>query len=245
MAGLPSVRQVIERNEPAVGTTLKSIAPNNAEALGCTPLDFLFIDRQHGSVLHENLEHVVRAADLNDLPVIVRVPSDDLSIITYLLDVGVAGIMLPQIENPETVIEASKRTRFSDGRSIATTSRAAEFGACSSEEYVDYVNNEIALIPQLETQDGVGVASQVASLDESSFIAIGPGDLSKSLNADPSDEIVQSAIDDVFEAGSNHGCGTGIFVSEPSGISEYDDAAFVIYNSDVGVVMDHFNRVLS
>ena len=245
MAGLQSVVDAFEREEPAVGTTLKSVSPNVAEALGKTPLDFVLVDRQHGSPVFEDLEHVVRAADVNDLPVIVRVPTDDLSMITYFLDIGVAGVMLPQIEEPETVVEASSHVRFADGRSIATTSRAASFGAHDRQEYIDYVNEEVALLPQLESKGGVEVASEVAALDETTALAIGPGDLSKSLGASSGDEVVQDAIDEIFEAANEAGAGAGIFVGSPEDIDRYADVAkYVIYNSDVGLLMDHFDEVL-
>lgn len=246
MAGLQSVIDAFESDDPAIGTTLKSVAPNVAEALGNTPLDFLFIDRQHGSPVHEDLEHIVRAADVNDLPVIVRVPKDDTSMITYLLDIGVAGIMLPQIEDQETVVEAGTHTRYRDGRSISTLSRAADFGAKSREEYIEYVNQDIALLPQLETETGVDAAAEIAQLEETTTLAIGPGDLAKSLGASPGDGVVQAAIDDVFAAANRHGCGAGIFVADPEGIERYeDDAEFIIYNSDVGLLMNHFDELLS
>lgn len=246
MAGLQSVIEAFESEEPAIGTTLKSVAPNTAEALGTTPLDFLFIDRQHGSPINESLEHVVRAADINDLPVIVRLPKDDLSMITYLLDIGVAGIMLPQIEDPEIVTEAGSHARYRDGRSISTTSRAADYGARSRKEYIDYVNQGVALIPQLESKVGVERAEDIAQLDATTTVAIGPGDLSKSLDAIPGDDIVREAIESVFDATNREGSGAGIFVGDPAGIEKYkDNATFIIYNSDIGLLMEHFDELLS
>lgn len=79
----------ITDDRTAVGTTLKSASPDAAEALGYTPLDFLFVDRQHGTPVVETLADIVRAADLTDLSVIVRVPREDTSAVTILLDLGV------------------------------------------------------------------------------------------------------------------------------------------------------------
>lgn len=246
MARLQSVTELFERDDPAIGTVLKSFSPNVAEALGHTPVDFLFLDRQHGSPVYDGLDHIVRAADLNDLPVIVRIPTGDTSMITYCLDAGVAGIMMPQIEDAETVVEASRHVRFDEGRSISTTSRAAEYGARSREEYIEYVNEDVALLPQLESEAGVQQAGEVAQLEETTALAIGPGDLSKSLGASPGDDVVRSAIGDVFDAADRHDTDAGIFVGDPAGIDQYrDDAAFIIYNSDVGLLMNHFDDVLS
>lgn len=246
MRRLQSTTQLFERDEPVIGTTLKSVSPNVVEGLGATPLDFVFIDRQHGSPVYDGLEHIVRAADVHDLPVVVRVPKDDMSMITYCLDIGVAGIMMPQIEDAATVVEASTHVRFEEGRSIATTSRAATYGATSKEEYIDHVNDDIALIPQLESETGVRQAAEIARLPETTTLAIGPGDLSMDLGASPGDDVVQSAIRDIFAAANEHDAGAGIFVGDQAGIEQYrDDASFIIYNSDVGLLMEHFDDVLS
>lgn len=245
MAELLSVQESFERGNPAIGTTLKSVSPNVVEALGNTPLDFVLVDRQHGSPVYESLEHIVRAADLNSLPVIVRIPKDDLRMITFCLDIGVAGIMLPQIDDPTTVVDAGIHTRFSAGRSIATTSRAADFGARDREEYIDFVDEEIALLPQLESREGVAQAGTIAGLEETTSLAIGPGDLSRSLGESRSSPKVEEAIDEVFAEANREGCGAGIFVGSPADIERYrEKASYIIYNSDVGLLMNHFEEVL-
>ena len=246
MAGLQSVTELFERDEPAIGTTLKSVSPTMAEALGTTPLDFLFLDRQHGApILGADLEHVVRAADIHDLPIVARVPVDDHSMITYLLDTGVAGIMLPQIEDPEFVVEAGSHTRYRHGRSLGTTNRAAEYGAVDRSEYIDHVDQNIALLPQLESADSIERAAEIAQLEETTALAIGPGDLSKTLGVQPGDPEVLDAVDRIFEIGAENDCNVGTFVGTPEGIERYrDDAAFIIYNSDVCLLMDHFDELL-
>lgn len=246
MAEYQSLATSFEEEKPQMGTTLKSCSPAIAEALGYTPLDFLFVDRQHGFPVFDRLEHIVRAADLNDIPVVVRVPKDDLSMITYFLDIGVSGVMLPQIEDPDIVREASEHVRFHDGRSIATTSRAAGFGDHDRGEYIDHVNEDLALIPQIETDAGVEIVDEVAQMEESTVVAIGPGDLAKSMGATPGGAEVGEAVNEIFDTVESNGSDAGIFVGGRSGIEQYEDrAAFLICNSDIGLLMSDFEGLLA
>lgn len=228
----------------SVGTTLKSVAPNVAEALGHTPLDFLFVDRQHGSPVSEGLEHVVRAADVGGIPVLVRVPRDDLSMVTYTLDIGAAGVMLPQVEDLEFVRDAVRDVRYSAGRSIATTARAADFGARDREEYIEYVDEDVAFVPQIESVAGVEIADELTAMDAVDTVALGPGDLSRSLGVEPGSEAVDDAVEEVFEAAEANDCGVGTFGGDDE-LERYGGrASFFVYGSDVSLLMSTFDERL-
>lgn len=240
-----SLAATLTADETTVGTVLQSVSPNVAEALGYTPVEFLFVDHQHGSPVVESIEHIVRAADLNDLPVVVRVPHDDASMTTYLLDLGVRGIMLPQVESADTVREASTHVRYRDGRSLGSSTRAAKFGAVPKRDYADHVNDDLALLPMVETVDGMDTAAAVASLDETTALTIGPGDLAWSLDVPFGSDEHRAAIDRIFEVGEANDCPVGLFVTTPGEIERYRDrAAFLVYNADVSVLTDHYDAVL-
>lgn len=229
----------------AVGTTLKSGSPTAAEALGFTPVDFLFVDHQHGSPIPDDLENVVRAADLNDVPVVLRVPKDDLSTVTVCLDLGVRAVMLPQIEDPAYVEEALEHVHYRRGRSLATTSRAADFGHRDREEYVEYVDAELTLLPQIESSSGVDCLDEVLAFEEITDVAIGPGDLAFSMGVSPGSEEHRAAIDRIFGIARDHDCGVGTFVGSASDVDRYAGrASFVVYSSDVDLATAALERVL-
>ena len=240
-----SLAAVVTDERPAVGTTLKSASPDAAEALGYTPLDFLFVDRQHGTPVLETLAHVVRAADLNDLPVIVRIPRDDPSDVTSMLDLGVRGIVVPQVENAETVREVASHVRYADGRSLGSYTRAARFGNVPKDRYAEYVNEELALLPMIETATGVDAVDDIASVDAVAALTIGPGDLAWSLGVPfDSDEHV-AAIDEIFERAAAHDCPVGIFAPTVAHVErDRDRAAFLVHSSDVSLAVSHFESLL-
>ncbi|MFP8956605.1 HpcH/HpaI aldolase family protein [Natrialbaceae archaeon A-CW3] len=239
-----SFAELVNRPELAMGTNLKSGSPVMAEALGYSDLDFLLIDRQHGSPLMEGLEEVVRAADLQDVPVVVRTPKDDTSMITYLLDTGVRGIMLPMVEDVETVREASAHMRYEDGRSLGSYTRAARFGNVPKPRYAEYVNEELALLPMIETTAGLDIVDELSSMPEVTALAIGPGDLAWSIGVPYDSPEHHDALDEIFEVAAANDCPVGTFAPAVSHVEQFRDrAAYLIHSSDVSITMGHFDEL--
>lgn len=228
-----------------MGTNLKSASPVMAEALGYSDLDFLLVDRQHGSPLAEGVERIVRAADLGDLPVVVRIPEDDTSMITYLLDTGVRAIMLPMVEDPETVREASAHVRYEDGRSLGSYTRAARFGNVPKQRYAEYVNEELALLPMIETAAGLDAVDELSSMPEVTALAIGPGDLAWSLDVPFDSEEHHEALDEIFAVAAANDCPVGTFAPAVSHVERFADrAAYLVHSSDVSIATAHFDDAL-
>lgn len=245
MASPTSFVETLESDTFSIGTILKSMSVNMAEALSYTDVSFLFVDRQHGSPVFTQLENIVRAADLNDVPVAVRVPRDDVSMITYLLDLGVRGIVLPQVESPEYVKEVSSHVWHDHGRSLGTTTRAARFGDFDRSEYIDYVNEHLALIPMVETTAGLETAEALAAMDEVTALLVGPGDLAHSLGTEFWSDAHLDAVGRVFAAAAANEIPAGIFVSAEQHIADVKDrTSFVIYGKDIGIVTDHIEEVV-
>ena len=232
--------------ELSIGTGLKSMSATTAEALGYSELDFLFIDRQHGSPVFSQLEEIVRATDLNDMPVAVRVPRDDTSMITYLLDIGVRGIILPQVETPERIKQASSHVRYADGRSLGSTTRAAQFGSFEKEAYAEYVNSDLALLPMIESKSGVKRAAELSSMEKVTALLIGPGDLAFSLETEFWSDRHLDAINEVFAACDTNDCPVGIFLSTEEQLATIaDDISFMIFSNDVAITTSILNDVVT
>jgi len=226
--------------ECSLGTVLKSGSPNMAEALGQTELDFLLIDRQHASPGLETIEHVIRAADLSELPVIVRLPRDSLGLVGNVLDAGAAGIMLPQTETVGEVERVLPKVRYDEGRSFSPNTRAGRFGTVDVDR--DVVDAGLAVIPQIETPRGLDNADDIVELDGVDNLAVGPLDLSLSLGIDRESDEFNATLDDLFDRARAAGCGIGTFVGTPAEIDAYRNrVTFLACGSDIGLVTAIFD----
>jgi len=246
MAGNKSFVEMIGEGSMSTGMVFLSGSPNLAEAVCQTPLDFLMLDCQHGTPNLETLENIIRAVELHDMPVIVRVPRDDTSLVTNLLDMGAQGIMLPQVEGPAVIREVLSHVRYEDGRSFASLTRAGDFGECTQEEYVEHVNSELAIVPQIESREGVRNVDRIAEEPGVSAVAVGPADLSLNMDVSNDSEEFAEAVDTVFEAGRAHGRGIGTFVGSPTGLREYTNrTTFTVYGSDIRLLPAHLDSALA
>lgn len=74
--------------------------------------DFLCIDWEHAQISRERIEDLIRAADVRQVPAMVRVPGHASEWTAAVLDAGAAGVLVPRISNAEQARAAVKATRF-------------------------------------------------------------------------------------------------------------------------------------
>src|ERR687887_1721452 len=85
---------------PAILTLLKSAG-----------LDYARVDMEHSAPSIETVADMAVLARALDFPIVVRPPEGSREWITRLLDVGVWGLHVPQVDTPEiarTVVEAAR-----------------------------------------------------------------------------------------------------------------------------------------
>lgn len=240
-----SLTDTLTTTPASVGTFFMSCAPRLAEAMGETSVSFLLADQQHGPMSHDTLENVLRAADLNELPVLVRLPRTSADAVNTVLDAGAAGVVVPQLERTETLRRIRDEARYDADRSFALSTRAARFGNVDPESYTESVHEDIAIVPQIETEAGVASVEEIASFDDVTALMIGPSDLSVSLGVSKESEEFAAAIDRIVDAAHEGGCGVGIWVDSPAEIAAYEDRmTFLVYSSDIGMIQSHLSEIL-
>lgn len=242
MSSQQSLTSLLADGSDTFGTFFKSGSPLLAEALGHTPLDFLLLDRQHASPSLDTLESVIRAASVNDLPSVVRIPKQEPGLINNVLDMGAQGLMIPQVNDVNEVEAVVNEIRYDRDRSFAMSTRAGWFGHQNREEYIDWVHEEIALLPQIETKPGFENAERIAEHEDVTAIMIGPADLSISLNVEPGSDKLQSKITELFNRLESIECGIGMYAGTGNKISEYSDrTTYLLLGSDLGGLSSWYN----
>src|SRR5213080_4664958 len=86
---------------PAILTLLKSAG-----------LDYARLDMEHSSPSHETVADMAVVGSALVFPVIVRPPEGNREWITRLLDVGVWGLHVPQVDTPEIAYEVAQAARY-------------------------------------------------------------------------------------------------------------------------------------
>ena len=200
-----------------IGSWLQLADPSLTEIMASSGFDWLTIDLEHTSTTLAQAAEMVRICSLSGVPVFARLSGHDTDQIKRLLDMGVSGIIAPDVR---TVDEAK---RLADacfyppsGTRGVGLARAQGYGR-SFKPYLEGEANDVVFIPQIEHIDAVEELEGILAVDDVAGFFIGPYDLSGSLGFpgqfDHPD--VQAALDRVAEFIRPTGPFAGIHVVDP------------------------------
>jgi len=100
MRNANKLREKIASGKPCFCATITFSDPTVCEAL-CDVVDFLWIDMEHNPLSLEAIQGHIMATKGSDTATLVRVRSNDPSLIKTVLDIGADGIIAPNVHNAE------------------------------------------------------------------------------------------------------------------------------------------------
>jgi 2-keto-3-deoxy-L-rhamnonate aldolase RhmA len=197
----PEIKQRLRTGGVVYSAWLTFSSPAIAEVIAGSGFDVLMVDMEHTSVSLETLETVVATVGRWDPVTIVRVPSHDSSLIKRVLDIGIDGIMAPQVMNADQARNLVAAVKYPPiGRRGYGPRRASDFFRDAA--YFDHANDRTFVMVQIEHIEAVEVAREIAAVDGIDVLCLGPADLAVScgLLHDQAHQTVQGALDKVFAA---------------------------------------------
>lgn len=196
------LKEKINRNEAVYGLFVSIPHPIVVELIGHAEYDFVIIDYEHASTNMETIEDLVRAAELLEITPLVRISGVDRIEILKVLDCGAQGIVIPHVERKEQVEEAVHFAYYYPigGRSL-NSGRPGIFGKYPLNEYIAAANEEIMIVPMIESAEGIRQREAILSVPQISFVLEGAADLSQSLQVPWNTEHpdVKKSLDGLFE----------------------------------------------
>ncbi len=167
-------------SQTVVGAADTLNTPIAAEALvHFADLDFFLLDLQHTPVhVGEmvNLLRAVQGADPGIFP-FARLPNHDVYWIQQTLDAGYLGLVVPLCESAEQAAAMAEVTYYPPRGS---RSKAGGIRATLYDDYFDRADDQIVLLPQIESARGLENVEQIAAVEGVTGLLIGPLDLSLS-----------------------------------------------------------------
>jgi 2-dehydro-3-deoxyglucarate aldolase len=233
-------RQDLVAGKRLIGCWASLGSPITTEVLGVAGFDWILLDAEHAP--NDVLTLVPQLMALKDsvsAPV-VRPPSNDVVVIKRLLDAGFHNFLVPFVESAEEARRAVAATRYPPAgvRGVSVSQRSNRYG--SVPDYFKLVNDNIAVMVQIESRAGVDAAASIAAVDGVDGLFIGPSDLAAAygyLGAAGHPE-VQEAMGRVFTAARGAGKPMGILAPVEDDARRYMrmGATFVAVGSDLGVL---------
>ena len=181
--------------------------------------DWVFVDTEHGGFDLETVQDVCRVAGILGLTPLVRVADVQYPLIARALDCGAEGVIFPRVESPELLERAAAWTRFppTGTRGFGLTRMAVDYASASMPEIMQYMNDNVMTVLQIETARAVEAREELLAIDGIDAVIVGPADLSVSLGipGDFENPRLISAVESVMETCSRRNVVPGIHLRAP------------------------------
>ena len=196
-----TAKRLMLEGKAAIGAGASLGSPLAAEILSLAGFDFVLVDNQHGAWNDTSTMLAFHTICLGPAIPMARVQANDFYAIGRLLDRGALGIVVPMVNSVEEAREAARAARYPPrgGRSVG-----AFAVGCYGSDYVSWVNDEVFLAVQIESEQAANCAEEIMAVDGVDGCWIGPGDLAYSMGVDVSTpeglEAREAAIMGVLDA---------------------------------------------
>jgi 2-keto-3-deoxy-L-rhamnonate aldolase RhmA len=224
-----------------LGSFVFSRASSTVEIVGRAGFDFVILDMEHAPLELGEVESHIRAANLQGIAPLVRVPGPDHALIGRVLDLGAEGILLPHFGVDRAAAKAfagDLRYAPAGQRPSCTGVRAAGYTIGSYADYVRHANADILGIGLVE--DVEAVADLDAILAEARIDAVmpGPGDLSTSMGVpgQPTHPRVREAVAKIMASARRAGLRVGMYLNSVAETADWPGVDFYVYMMDVKVL---------
>jgi 4-hydroxy-2-oxoheptanedioate aldolase len=211
------VKAALKAGLPQVGTWLSLGSVYGTRVLARVGFPWLTVDMEHSPIGIEQASVLFGViAEAGCVP-LARVPRGTHENIKRVLDAGAWGVVVPMVntvEEAQLAIAAAKYPPVGN-RSIGGGLHALNFDATAG-DYYKKANDEVLVVLQTESPQGVENAEAIYSLPGVDAIFVGPNDLTFQMKSadgvDPTPEALEAMLQRVLAAGKKVGTPVGLHV---------------------------------
>jgi 2-keto-3-deoxy-L-rhamnonate aldolase RhmA len=212
-----AIRDRLKAGKTLVGTA-GSLSEENMSMLANSGLDFILFDTQHSPIELKEYKDAMAAMRGKYAAPIVRVSANRADLICFALDLGARGIIVPMVNTKEEAIEMVRACQYSPLGDRSNAGVRGEWGEFENyRDYLDAVNEELLIIPMIETQQAIDNIDEILSVPGIDVLLIGPSDLSIELNVplDYPSDTYQKGLDTIAAACKKHDVVAGMYFIPP------------------------------
>ena len=206
-----------------VGLWVSLASAYSAEIVAGSGFDWLLIDTEHSPNEVDTTLAQLQAVATSSAAAVVRPAWNDKVLIKRHLDIGAQTLLIPYVQTGDEAAAAVAAMRFPPRgvRGVAGMTRATRFGRVA--DYVKRAHEELCLLVQVETRQGLDELESIARTDGVDGVFIGPADLSAGLGhpGEMAHAEVQSAIRDAIARIRKCGKGAGILATDDATARRY------------------------
>jgi len=205
----------LSNGEAVVGSWLGIPSAVSARFMAQLGFDYLTVDMEHQPIDIETASAMFATIATAGVTALARVPWNTAENIKRVLDCGAQGIVVPMVNTREEAEAAVAAAKYPPRgiRSVGGALHAMNFGTDPA-TYYSRANDEILVVLQTESPQGVANAEEIYSVPGVDAVFIGPNDLLCQMGREPKmesdDREFVDALDHVLKTANRHGIAAGI-----------------------------------
>jgi 4-hydroxy-2-oxoheptanedioate aldolase len=233
-------KRAIAAGRQQIGLWVSLASPYSTEVVAGSGFDWLLIDGEHSPNDPPTVLPQLQAAAPYPVTCIVRPAWNDKVLIKRYLDIGVQTLLVPYVQTQAEARDAVDAVRFPTRglRGVAGATRATGFGRIA--DYAARAAEEICLLVQIETRQGLDNLEAIAGTDGVDGVFIGPADLAAGLGhlGQQGHPEVQAAIQDAIKRIRACGKPAGILTPDEATARKYIEwgTTFTAVGLDIGLL---------
>mgnify|MGYP003627356188 FL=1 len=232
--------RAIAAGEKQTGLWISLCSNFAAEVVSTAGYDWALIDMEHSANDYFSVLGQLQAFAASPTTALVRVEWNDAVAVKRLLDLGAPGLLFPMIQSVEEAKQAVAATRYPPHgvRGVSGATRATAFGRIT--DYVAQVEEETAVLLQLETRAAVEQAEAIGAVDGVNGIFFGPADIAADIGklGKPMDPDVWALVKPAAQRLIAKGMPVGTLVTDPAFAADLlnEGFTFVAIATDSGLL---------
>ena len=211
-----------------------------AEVVAHAGYDWVMLDMEHAPSDMASVLGQLQAFSGSETTAMVRPDWNDAVKVKRLMDLGAPGLLFPMVQTPDEARAAVAACRYPPRgiRGVAGLNRANQFGRVA--DYNAEVENQTAILIQLETRAAVENAAAFAEVEGIDGIFFGPADIAADMGH--LGQTLHPEVWDVIRPAANllmdKGIPVGTLVTDPDFAAELlnEGFTFVACGTDVGLL---------
>ncbi len=191
--------------------------------------EFVMFDMEHGGIDIGATKNILAAARASGIVPLVRTPSTGYHLISQPLDAGAMGVMVPMVESAEQARAIVASAKYPPvGRRGVGVYYADDVESDGLAATLSKANDELLLIAQIETMEGVAHVEEIAAVDGIDVLWIGHFDLTTSLGTPGEfwNDAHTAAVDRVFDACRRPGKAAGSMANDAADLRMLAEKGF-------------------
>jgi 4-hydroxy-2-oxoheptanedioate aldolase len=174
------IKAKVSRNEPALCVQLHLTDGSVFELTSLLGFDGIWMDLEHHGYGVETAGRLMQAARVGSADIVARPGKGEFMRMGRLLEMGAQAIMYPRCDSPAEAAEVVRWSKFPPlgVRGFDGSGADSMFTSAPVPDYLAHANRETLVIIQLEDQQAVDRAEEIAATEGVDMIMLGPADYS-------------------------------------------------------------------